>query len=111
MDLPMSPNNVTEFVLLGLRQVPHLRNIPFMAFLSIFLVALLANLFIVITISFSPTLLTPMYFFLTHLSFIDASFTSVATPKITIDLLYQRTTISWGSCMIQLSLEHFLAAS
>ena len=107
----MSPNNVTEFVLLGLRQVPHLRNIPFMAFLSIFLVALLANLFIVITISLSPTLLTPMYFFLTHLSFIVASFTSVSTPKITIDLLYQRTTISWGGCLSQLFLEHFLAGS
>ena len=107
----MSPSNVTEFVLLGFTQNPHLQKILFMVFLSIFLFTLLANLFIVITISLSPTLSAPMYFFLTYLAFIDASFTSVATPKITIDLLYQRTTISWGGCMTQLYLEHFLAAS
>ncbi|XP_020938027.1 olfactory receptor 140-like [Sus scrofa] len=111
VDLHMSPNNVTEFVLLGFTQNPHLQKILFMVFLFTFLFTLMANLSIVITISLSPTLSAPMYFFLTHLSFIDASFTSVATPKITIDLLYQKTTISWGGCMTQLYLEHFLAAS
>uniref|UniRef100_A0A8D0NXE2 Olfactory receptor n=1 Tax=Sus scrofa TaxID=9823 RepID=A0A8D0NXE2_PIG len=111
MDLPTSPNNVTEFVLLGFTQNPHLRKILFMVFLFIFLVTLLANLFIIITISLSPTLSTPMYFFLTYLAVIDASFSSVTTPKITIDLLYQRTTISWGGCLTQLFLEHFLGGS
>ncbi|XP_020956193.1 olfactory receptor 140-like [Sus scrofa] len=107
----MSPKNVTEFVLLGLTQNPHLKKILFIVFLFIFLFTLLANLFIVIIISLSPTLSAPMYFFLTYLSFIDASFSSVTTPKMIIDLLYQRTTISWGGCMTQLFLEHFLAAS
>uniref|UniRef100_A0A8D1EAW2 Olfactory receptor n=1 Tax=Sus scrofa TaxID=9823 RepID=A0A8D1EAW2_PIG len=111
MDLPTSPNNVTEFVLLGFTQNPHLRKILFMVFLFIFLVTLLSNLFIIITISLSPTLSTPMYFFLTYLAVIDASFSSVTTPKITIDLLYQRTTISWGGCLTQLFLEHFLGGS
>uniref|UniRef100_A0A8D1MIS0 Olfactory receptor n=1 Tax=Sus scrofa TaxID=9823 RepID=A0A8D1MIS0_PIG len=111
MDLHMSPNNVTEFILLGFTQNPHLRKILFMVFLFIFLFTLLANLFIVITISLSPTLSAPMYFFLTYLAFIDASFSSVTTPKITIDLLYQRTTISWGGCLTQLFLEHFLGGS
>uniref|UniRef100_A0A4X1T795 Olfactory receptor n=1 Tax=Sus scrofa TaxID=9823 RepID=A0A4X1T795_PIG len=111
MDLPTSPNNVTEFVLLGFTQNPQLQKILFTVFLFIFLVTLLANLFIVIIISLSPTLSTPMYFFLTYLAVIDASFSSVTTPKITIDLLYQRTTISWGGCMTQLFLEHFLGGS
>uniref|UniRef100_A0A8D1MLC8 Olfactory receptor n=1 Tax=Sus scrofa TaxID=9823 RepID=A0A8D1MLC8_PIG len=111
MDLPTSPNNVTEFVLLGFTQNPHLQKILFMVFLFIFLVTLLANLFIIITISLSPTLSTPMYFFLTYLAVIDASFSSVTTPKITIDLLYQRTTVSWGGCLTQLFLEHFLGGS
>ncbi|XP_020937669.1 olfactory receptor 140-like [Sus scrofa] len=111
MDLHMPPNNVTEFILLGLTQDPHLKKMLFIVFLLIFLVTLLANLFIVITVFLSPTLSAPMYFFLTHLSFIDASFTSVTTPKITIDLLYQRTTISWGGCLSQLFLEHFLGGS
>ena len=111
MDLPLPSNNVTEFVLLGLTQNPHLRKILYVVFLFIYLVTLLSNLFIVIIVSLSPTLSTPMYFFLTHLSFIDASLSSLNTPKITIDLLHQRTTISWGGCLTQLFLEHFLGGS
>ncbi|KAB1272957.1 Olfactory receptor 140 [Camelus dromedarius] len=65
----------------------------------------------VITISLSPALSAPMYFFLTYLAFIDALFSSVTTPKMLIDLLYQRGTISWGGCMMQLFVEHFMAAS
>ena len=111
MDFFRLPNNVTEFVLLGLTQNPHLQKVLFVVFLFIFLFTVLANLFIVITISLSPTLSTPMYFFLTHLSLLDASLTSVSTPKMTFDLLHQRRTISWGGCLTQLFMEHFLGAS
>ncbi|XP_058382912.1 olfactory receptor 4C3D-like [Diceros bicornis minor] len=111
MDHLTSLNNVTEFILLGLTQNPHFRKILFVVFLFIFLFTILANLLIVITISLSPTLSAPMYFFLTYLSFIDASYTSVTTPKMIIDLLYQRKTISLGGCLIQLFVEHFLGGS
>ncbi|XP_010995385.2 olfactory receptor 4C3D [Camelus dromedarius] len=111
MDLLTPPNNVTEFVLLGLTQNPHLQKILFIVFLLVFLFTMLASLLMVITISLSPALSAPMYFFLTYLAFIDASFTSVTTPKMLIDLLHQKKTISWGGCMTQLFLEHFLGAS
>ncbi|XP_065800445.1 olfactory receptor 4C3D-like [Muntiacus reevesi] len=111
MDVLRPPNNVTEFVLLGLTQNPHLQKILFIVFLFIFLFTVLSNLLIVITISLSPTLSAPMYFFLTYLALLDASFTSVTTPKLITDLLFQRRTISWGGCLTQLFMEHFLAAS
>ncbi|XP_055403532.1 olfactory receptor 140-like [Bubalus kerabau] len=111
MNLWIPPNNVTEFVLLGLTQNPHLQKILFVVLLLVFLFTVLANLLIVITISLSPTLSTPMYFFLTHLSFIDASFTSVTTPKMVIDLLYQKRTICWGDCLTQLFVGHLLGGS
>ena len=111
MDVFSPSNNVTEFVLLGLTQNPHVQKILFIVFLFIFLFTVLSNLLIVTTISLSPTLSAPMYFFLTYLALIDASFTSVTTPKLIIDLLFQRTTISWGGCLTQIFLEHFLAAS
>ncbi|XP_065800456.1 olfactory receptor 4C3D-like [Muntiacus reevesi] len=111
MDVLRPPNNVTEFVLLGLTQNPHLQKILFIVFLFIFLFTVLSNLLIVITISLSPTLSAPMYFFLTYLALLDASFTSVTTPKLITDLLFQRRTISWGACLTQVFLEHFLAAS
>ena len=52
-----------------------------------------------------------MYFFLTHLSFIDASYRSVTTPKLITDPLHQRRTISWSGCLTQLFLEQFLGGS
>ena len=106
----MPPHNVTKFVLLGLTQNPHLQKILFIV-LPIFLFTVLAKLLMVITISLSPTLSVPRYFFLTHLSFIDGIFSSVTTPKMIIDLLYQRRTISRAGCLTQPFLEHFLAAS
>jgi len=111
MDFFRLPNNVTEFVLLGLTQNPHLQKILFVAFLFIFLFTILANLFIIITISLSPTLSASMYFFLIHLPLLDASLTSISTPKMTFDLLYKRRTISWGGCLSQLFMGHFLGAS
>ena len=111
MDVLIPPNNVIEFVLLGLTQNPLLQKILFILFLFIFLFTVLANLLIVITISLSPTLSAPMYFFLTYLAFIDASYTSVTTPKLITDLLYQRRTISLGGCLTQLFVEHFRGAS
>ncbi|MBZ3874515.1 Olfactory receptor 4C5 [Sciurus carolinensis] len=102
---------MTEFVLLGITQNSHLQRLLFIGFLLIFLFTVLANLFIVITISLSPRLSAPMYFFLTYLSFIDASYTSVTTPKMVIDLLYHRRTITVGGCLTQLFVEHFLEGS
>ena len=89
----MPPNSMTEFVLLGLTQNQHLQKILVIVFLFIFPFTVLASLLIVITICLSPTLSAPMYFFLTYLAFIHASYTSVITPKMIIDLLYQRRTI------------------
>ena len=111
MDILRPPSNVTEFVLLGLTQNPHVQKILFIVFLFIFLFTVLANLLIVITIALSPTLSAPMYFLLTYLAFLDASFTSVTTPKLIVDLLHQRGIISWRGCLTQVFLEHFLAAS
>ncbi|XP_004708434.1 olfactory receptor 140-like [Echinops telfairi] len=111
MDPHMPPNNVTELILLGLTQNPLLQKILFVVFLCVFLFTMLANVFIVITISLSPTLSAPMYFFLTYLSFIDASYTCVTTPKMIIDLLWQRRTISLAGCLTQLFVEHFLGGS
>ncbi|XP_055992866.1 olfactory receptor 140-like [Sorex fumeus] len=104
----MPPSNVTEFILLGLTQNPYLQKIFFIVFLFIFLFTVLANVTIVITISLSPTLSAPMYFFLTFLSFVDAFYTCVTTPKMIVDLLLQRKTISLVSCLTQLFVEHFL---
>ena len=65
MELLASPNNMTKFLLLGLTQNLQLQKILFVVLLPMFLFTVLANL-LVITISLSPTLSVPTYFFLTR---------------------------------------------
>ncbi|XP_012791313.2 olfactory receptor 4C15-like [Sorex araneus] len=103
---------VTEFILLGLSQNPHVQKIVFVIFLLIYIATVCGNLLIVATILNSPTLLgSPMYFFLAFLSFLDACFSSVITPKIIVDSLYKKKTISFRGCMTQLFASHFLSGT
>ncbi|XP_001372458.2 olfactory receptor 4C15-like [Monodelphis domestica] len=103
-------SHVTEFILLGLSQNSDMQTIIFVIFLFFYLTTLGGNLFIVVTIICTPSLLnSPMYFFLSFLSFLDACFSSVITPKVIVDALYERKTISFRGCMMQLFAEHFLA--
>ncbi|XP_036784252.2 olfactory receptor 4C15-like [Manis pentadactyla] len=101
---------VTEFVLLGLSQDPNVQKIVFVVFLVSYFATAGGNLLIVATIISSPTLLgSPMYYFLAFLSFLDACFSTVIAPKMIVDSLYERKTISFEGCMTQLFAEHFFA--
>ncbi|XP_052037275.1 olfactory receptor 4C15-like [Apodemus sylvaticus] len=99
---------VTEFLLLGLSQNPKVQKIVFVAFLFVYIATVGGNMIIVVTIVCSRVLLgSPMYFFLACLSFLDACISSVITPKVTVDLLYERRTISFEGCMAQVFAVHF----
>ena len=103
--------NVTEFVLLGLTQSPQGQKILFVIFLLIYLVTMVGNLLIVLTVVSSPTLDVPMYFFLGNLSFMDAVYSTTVTPSMIIDLFYVKKTISFQACMIQLFTEHLFGGA
>ncbi|XP_021011482.1 olfactory receptor 4C15-like [Mus caroli] len=99
---------VTEFLLLGLSQNPKVQKIVFVVFLFIYIATVGGNMIIVVTIVCSRALLgSPMYFFLASLSFLDACISSVITPKVTVDLLYEKRTISFEGCMAQVFVVHF----
>ncbi|XP_042638637.1 olfactory receptor 9I1 [Orycteropus afer afer] len=100
----MAKNNlttVTGFILMGFTNNPKLKIPFFMVFLSFYLVTLLGNVGMVILIQVNVQLHTPMYFFLSHLSILDACYTSVITPQILTTLATGKTAISYGQCTTQ----------
>uniref|UniRef100_A0A452EGY7 G-protein coupled receptors family 1 profile domain-containing protein n=1 Tax=Capra hircus TaxID=9925 RepID=A0A452EGY7_CAPHI len=106
LEILQNQSFVTEFVLLGLSQNPTMQKIIFVVFLFIYIATVGGNLLIVVTISSSPALWGfPMYFFLVFLSFLDACFSSIIVPKMIVDALLWRKTISFVGCMTQLVAE------
>ncbi|XP_030043395.1 olfactory receptor 1509-like [Microcaecilia unicolor] len=99
---------VTHFILLGLSSNPDLQIMLFVLFLVMYLLTVAGNLLILITIYVDPQLHTPMYFFLSHLSFIDLSFATVTVPKSLVNFLMQSNTISFNDCIAQLFFLHFI---
>ncbi|KAM8971765.1 olfactory receptor 4C15-like [Sarcophilus harrisii] len=103
---------VTEFILLGLSQTPDVEKIVFFVFLLLYLATLVGNLVIILTITNTPSLLgSPMYFFLSFLSFFDVCFSSVVTPKVIAGSIHVKNTISFEGCMTQLFAAHFFGGS
>ncbi|XP_021010421.1 olfactory receptor 4C5-like isoform X2 [Mus caroli] len=100
-------NNVTEFILLGLTQNPDVQKLLLVIFALIYSLTLIGNLLIIVTVISSPTLGSPMYFFLSFLSFVDGCCSSTMAPKMIYDLLAEKKTISFNGCMTQIFAEHF----
>nr|XP_036856695.1 olfactory receptor 8G1-like [Manis javanica] len=93
---------VTEFILAGLTQQPELQLPLFLLFLGIYVVTVVGNLGMITLIGLSSHLHTPMYYFLSSLSFIDFCSSSVITPKMLVDFVAEKNTISYPECMAQL---------
>ncbi|XP_006147782.1 olfactory receptor 4C16-like [Tupaia chinensis] len=100
-------NNVTEFILLGLTQDPVRKKIVFVIFLLFYLGTLVGNLLILTTIQTSRALGSPMYFFLFYLSFSDTCFSTSIAPRMVVDSLLKKATISFSECIIQVFTSHF----
>ncbi|XP_042326314.1 olfactory receptor 1019-like [Sceloporus undulatus] len=93
---------VTEFIFLGFSSVPHGQAFLFLLFLLIYLISIVGNSLIFTLIQLDSRLHSPMYFFLSHLSCLDLCYSSVTVPKILVNLLRQRHTISYNQCMAQM---------
>ncbi|XP_074214715.1 olfactory receptor 5M8-like [Camelus bactrianus] len=93
--------SVTEFILLGLTSHLELQILFFVLFLAIYVTTVAGNLGMIILIWVHVRLHTPMYFFLSHLSFVDLCFSSNVTPKMLEIFLSERKTISYSACLVQ----------
>ncbi|XP_057560817.1 olfactory receptor 10K2 [Hippopotamus amphibius kiboko] len=102
---------VREFVFLGFSSLAGLQQLLFVVFLLMYLFTLGTNAIIISTIVLDRALHTPMYFFLAVLSCSETCYTFIIVPKMLVDLLAQKKTISFMGCAIQMFSFLFLGCS
>ncbi|XP_059014855.1 olfactory receptor 4P4-like [Mustela lutreola] len=101
-------NNVTEFVFMGPWGNKQMELLFFFFFLLCYLVILMGNFLILLTITCSHLIEQPMYYFLCHLSLMDLGYTSTVVPRLIRDFIAERKIISYNDCMTQLFTVHLL---
>ncbi|XP_058162367.1 olfactory receptor 8H1-like [Dasypus novemcinctus] len=94
--------NVPDFIFMGLTDSEKIQRVLFMLFLLIYLITLLGNAGMILIIRLDLHLRTAMYFFLSHLSFLDLSYSTVITPKTLESLLTSNKCISYTGCFTQM---------
>uniref|UniRef100_G3UB46 G-protein coupled receptors family 1 profile domain-containing protein n=1 Tax=Loxodonta africana TaxID=9785 RepID=G3UB46_LOXAF len=104
-------HNVTEFIFLGLSTNPEVQKVCFVIFSFLYTAIVLENFLIVLTVITSRSLISPMYFFLSSLSFIDTCCSSSMTLKLIADSMYKGRAISFEGCLAQLFVAHLLGGT
>jgi olfactory receptor len=80
---------------------PELQPVLSALFLTMYLVTVLGNLLRILAISTDPHLHTPMYFFLSNLSFTDIFFITITVLKMLVNIQGQSKAISYAGCLSQ----------
>ncbi|XP_006863321.1 PREDICTED: olfactory receptor-like protein DTMT-like [Chrysochloris asiatica] len=100
---------ISEFILLGLPIDPEQQNLFYALFLAMYLTTVLGNLIIIMLIHLDSHLHTPMYLFLSNLSFSDLCFSSVTVPKLLQNMQSQVPSIPYAGCLTQMYFFLFFA--
>ncbi|ELW54137.1 olfactory receptor 7G2 [Tupaia chinensis] len=106
----INQTEVSEFFLLSLTDDPTLQPVLFSLFLSIYLVTVLGNLFILLAVSSDSHLHTPMFFFLSYLAFTDIWISTTTIPKMLVNIQTQNQSITYTGCLTQLFFYLFFVA-
>ncbi|XP_053415801.1 olfactory receptor 5AS1 [Nycticebus coucang] len=92
----------TEFVFVGFTDYLPLRVILFLALLMAYTVTVVGNMGLIILVYINSSLQTPMYYFLSNLSFLDISYSTAIAPKMLINFLASKKSISPYGCALQM---------
>ncbi|XP_076784376.1 olfactory receptor 5AS1-like [Arvicanthis niloticus] len=92
----------TEFIFIGFTDYQPLRFVLFLVFLIVYTLTLLGNMGLIILVNIDLSLQTPMYHFLSNLSFLDISYSTAIAPKMLVDVLASKKSISFYGCAIQM---------
>ncbi|XP_077605002.1 olfactory receptor 9Q1-like [Crocuta crocuta] len=101
---------VTQFLLTAFTDCPEQALPLFLLFLLIYLITLFGNTGMVILIRVDSRLHTPMYFLLSHLSFMDICYSSITVPQMLAVLLEHGVALSYARCATQFFLFTFFGS-
>ncbi|XP_024613839.1 olfactory receptor-like protein OLF3 [Neophocaena asiaeorientalis asiaeorientalis] len=93
---------MSEFILLGLSSCWETQVSLFVLFLAMYLMTVLRNFLIILLIRLDSRLNTPMYVFLSILSFVDICYINSTVPQMLIHFLSAQKSIPFYSCVLQL---------
>ncbi|XP_044082333.1 olfactory receptor 6C4-like [Neovison vison] len=102
---------LTEFILLGLTDIPEIKPIIFIFLLLTYIFSIIGNLTIITLTLLDSHLQTPMYFFLRNFSFLEISFTTTFTPRLLFSITTGNKTISFAGCFTQYFFAIFFGAT
>lgn len=92
----------TEFLFVGFTDSLPLRVTLFLVFLMVYTLTMVGNMLLIILVNINSSLQTPMYYFLSNLSFLDISYSTAITPKMLANFLAPRKSISPYGCALQM---------
>ncbi|XP_070807595.1 olfactory receptor 6N2-like [Pituophis catenifer annectens] len=102
---------VVEFIIVGFPHLRHLQTLLFVLLLLVYVFTIFGNLLIFTIIRTDCRLHTPMYFFISILSFLEIWYTATTIPKMLSNLLSERKSISFTGCLLQTYFFHSLGAT
>ncbi|XP_069057880.1 olfactory receptor 6N2-like [Pleurodeles waltl] len=93
---------VNEFIIMVFPNLEHIQHILFMFLLLTYLLIITGNIVVFSVIRLSPALQSPMYFFISVLSFLEIWYTAVTIPKMLANLIAEKKNISFIGCLLQI---------
>ncbi|XP_056424957.1 olfactory receptor 11L1-like [Hyla sarda] len=93
--------SVTVILLSGFQDLHSLGSFFFLILLLTYCVTICGNLLIIVVVSYSRSLHSPMYFFLTQLSFSDILLSTTVVPNMLHVVLYEGGFVSFIACLVQ----------
>ncbi|KAM6182214.1 olfactory receptor 2V1 [Erethizon dorsatum] len=102
MGIWSNQSSMDGFILLGIFSHSQTDLVLFSAVMVVFTVALCGNVLLIFLIYIDPQFHTPMYFFLSQLSFMDLMLVWNIVPKMAVNFLSGRKSISFVGCGIQI---------
>ncbi|XP_069830439.1 olfactory receptor 13C2-like [Dendropsophus ebraccatus] len=100
---------IKHLVLIGFSENFQTCVLLFILFFVLYILTILGNGFLIVTVLLTPKLHTPMYYFLCNLSFKDLCCPLTTVPKLLLDLFSKNRRISLIGCLTQMNMLVFLA--